>query len=98
LSLWFLGLALGLSLTRMEVALAFIVMVGISIFPVSVGGWGVREIAVVAFLSAQGVASEDALLFSVCYGIVLIAATLPGAVAWLVVRPLSYDPATDPKT
>jgi hypothetical protein len=62
----------------------FTVMVWISIIPVSVGGWGLRELAVVSVLGDYGVAPERALLFSVCFGLVFIVGSLPGALAWLL--------------
>jgi len=60
--------------------------------PISVGGWGLRELAVTAFLNAQGVPVQQAFLFSVCFGLVLIAASTPGA---LVLIFFSFDKARD---
>lgn len=59
-------------------------MVGIALIPVSVGGWGLRELAVVALLGDHGVAPERALLFSVCFGLVFVIAALPGALVWML--------------
>jgi glycosyltransferase 2 family protein len=58
--------------------------VGIVLVPISVGGWGLRELAVVSLLGAHGLAPEPALLFSVCFGLVCVLGALPGAVVWLV--------------
>ena len=80
---WSLGRAQGLILPVSDAAVLFTVMVGISIIPVSVGGWG-RELAVVSVLGDHGVAPERALLFSVCFGLVFIVGSLPGALAWLL--------------
>ena len=84
LIVWSLGRAQGLALPVSDAAVLFTVMVGISIIPVSVGGWGLRELAVVSVLGDYGVAPERALLFSVCFGLVFIVGSLPGALAWLL--------------
>ena len=57
-------------------------MVGVALVPISVGGWGLRELAVVSLLSDHGVAPERALLFSVCFGLVSLVGSLPGAFIW----------------
>ena len=76
LIVWSLGRAQGLALPVSDAAVLFTVMVGISIIPVSVGGWGLRELAVVSVLGDHGVAPERALLFSVCFGLVFIVGSL----------------------
>ena len=81
---WLLGRAQGLVLSASDAAVLFTLVVGVSLIPISVGGWGLRELAVVSFLSDHGVAPERALLFSVCFGLALIIGALPGALAWAV--------------
>jgi hypothetical protein len=49
----------------------------ITLVPVSVGGWGVREGALVALLGLVGVPSHTALAFSVLFGVAGILASLP---------------------
>lgn len=83
-AVWSLGRALGLVLSVADSAVLFTLMVGVTVAPVSIGGWGLRELAVVALLGRHGVAAEKALLLSVCFGLTMALATLPGAVAWLV--------------
>ncbi len=84
LILWLLGQAQGLALPVFDAAVLFVVMVGIALVPISVGGWGLREFAVVAVMGDYGLAPERALLFSVCFGLVLVAGALPGALVWLL--------------
>jgi hypothetical protein len=62
----------------------FVVMIGVVAVPISIGGWGLRELAVVSLLGAHGVPAERALLFSVCFGLALLIGSLPGALAWLL--------------
>jgi hypothetical protein len=83
LIIWLLGQAQGLSVSAFDAAVLFVVMVGIALVPISIGGWGLREIPVVAVMGDYGLAPERALLFSVCFGLVLVAGALPGALVWL---------------
>jgi glycosyltransferase 2 family protein len=84
LVVWSLGRAQGLALPVTDAAVLFTVMVGVTIVPISIGGWGLRELAVVSLLSDHGVAPANALLFSVEFGLTLAVASLPGALAWLL--------------
>ena len=87
MSIWSLGQAFMLNLSTIDSAVLFTLIVGIGIAPITIGGWGLREVAVTAFLNAQGIPSQEALLFSVCFGLVLVVASLPGAIALLVFSP-----------
>ena len=87
---WSLGRAQGLVLPVGEAAVLFTVMTGVALVPISIGGWGLRELAVVSLLGNHGVAPEQALLFSVCFGLALALGSLPGALAWLL---YSFPPA-----
>jgi glycosyltransferase 2 family protein len=51
--------------------------------PVSAGGWGVREGAMVAALGLVGVGREPALLLSVELGVLWTLVALPGGAIWL---------------
>jgi hypothetical protein len=46
----------------------------------------VREAAAVALLAMTGVDATSALLVSIMFGVLLVLATLPGALFWLVLR------------
>jgi hypothetical protein len=81
--IWGIGQAFSMSLGVVEAAALFTLMVAIAIIPVSVSGWGLREVAVTAFLNAHGVPAQRALLFSICFGLTFLAAALPGAVVLL---------------
>ena len=63
------------------------VMVGVSLVPITVGGWGLRELATTTLLQAHGVAPERALFFSVSFGLVVFAASSLGATVWAFYSP-----------
>jgi len=83
-AVWSLGRAQGLLLPLPDAAVLITVMIGVALIPISVGGWGLRELAVVSVLGNHGVAPEQALLFSVGFGLIVMVGSLPGAPAWLV--------------
>lgn len=82
--IWSLGRAEGMSLPPFDWAVLFGVMVGVALLPISIGSWGLRELAVVSLLGAHGVAPEQALLFSVCFGLIFVVVALPGAIVWML--------------
>src|SRR6202044_3151029 len=83
-AVWSLVRAQGLMLSPADAAILFAVMVGIALVPLSVGGWGLREFAMVSLFGNYGLTPERALVFSMYFGLACVVASLPGAVAWLV--------------
>src|SRR5262249_1290868 len=81
--IWALGRAQGFMLPLIDAAVLFTVMVGVALVPISISGWGLRELAVISLLGNHGIGPERALLFSVCFGLVLAVGSLPGALIWL---------------
>ena len=81
---WSLGRAQGFFFPISDAAVLVTVMVGVTIIPISISGWGLRELAVISLLSHYGVAPEKALLFSVCFGLCVALGSLPGALTWLL--------------
>lgn len=83
-AVWSVGRAQGLALPLPDAAVLLTVMIGVVLIPISIGGWGLRELAVMSFLGHHGMAPEKALLFSVSFGLAMAVGSLPGALAWLV--------------
>ena len=55
----------------------------LQLLPISLAGWGVREVALVVMLASFGVPTEAALATSVLLGFCLIVIGLPGGLIWL---------------
>jgi uncharacterized membrane protein YbhN (UPF0104 family) len=55
-----------------------------TILPISIGGWGMRETAMVFTLSLVGVEPERAFALSILVGILTLVMSLPGGVLWLL--------------
>jgi uncharacterized membrane protein YbhN (UPF0104 family) len=83
-AIWALGQAVGIDLSGSQSAVLFTCIVGASILPISVGGWGVREMIVINLLGSQGISPETALLLSASFGLSVAVAALPGGLAWIL--------------
>lgn len=55
----------------------------ITVLPISMAGWGVREAGMVTALAFAGVAAHDALIVSILLGLLLVVISIPGGVYWL---------------
>ena len=58
----------------------------LGMLPISLGGWGVREGAMVLFFGLVGVGTDDALGMSILYGLNVTVAGLPGGLIWVLGR------------
>jgi uncharacterized membrane protein YbhN (UPF0104 family) len=75
---WLLARGQHLPITVGDAAIVVPLILLVSMMPVAIAGWGVREGFVVALLGAAGISSESALLLSVSFGTVFFLAALPG--------------------
>lgn len=88
---WIAALGLGVDLGPVEALVLLPAVLLVTMVPVSVAGWGVREVATVTALGVVGVPAEQAVVVSVLYGLAhLIYGLIGGAIAWLV---LGHDRA-----
>jgi hypothetical protein len=77
------GRALGLPYGAMTYFAIVPLALVLSIVPVSIAGWGVREGAMVGLFSLIGADKTAVLMMSLLYGIMLIIVSLPGLVVFL---------------
>ena len=54
------------------------------VIPVTVAGWGVRELVAASLWGMVGLRAEDGVVVSVAYGLIVLASTLPGGLVMLV--------------
>jgi len=89
-----LALALDLSMTPLEVfALAPSALL-LAMAPISLAGWGVREVVFIQAFSLADVAPSDALALSILYGLVGLLTGLFGGVVWFAERKLQGQRST----
>ena len=62
----------------------FLLALTISTIPLSIGGWGVRETAMISLFYYININTEITLVFSVLYGLLMICVGLPGGLLWLL--------------
>ena len=97
-AIWELGKSFGMSLSVLEAAVLFTLMLAAAVVPISVSGWGLREVMVTAFLTAHGMAAQRAFAFSISFGLALVTASLPGAVAMMLYSPGNASRRSAPMT
>ena len=81
---WVLARAIDLHLSFALLAVVTPLVIIVTLFPVSIAGFGIREGGYVALLAEAGVSAPDATLLSLMNVAALAIATLPGAFALLL--------------
>jgi glycosyltransferase 2 family protein len=83
ITVWVLALALGLAISLVDCLALVPLALLAAMIPVSAGGWGVREGAMIVLFGTAGVSSADALALSILFGLSGILVSLPGVAIWL---------------
>lgn len=86
ISIFLLADALSLRVSLLDMALIVPPVMVLSMLPISLGGWGVREGAMVIGLSQVGVPGSESLILSLLFGLVITAAGMVGGLVWLLDR------------
>ena len=58
----------------------------LTMLPISIAGWGVRESAMVLAFSYAGLAQSDGLIVSLIFGVALFVVGIVGGIVWIVTR------------
>ena len=81
---YLIGKALNIQLTLTDILILTPPVFFLSMLPISISGWGVREAATVMMLGLAGISSHDALSISIVFGLSLLLISLPGGILWLI--------------
>ena len=81
---WCAARAVGADLSLFNALILVLPVILISIVPISIAGWGVRETAMVAAFAYAGLAQADGLIVSVLFGGGLLLLGIAGGVVWLL--------------
>jgi uncharacterized membrane protein YbhN (UPF0104 family) len=84
LAAWIIARSINLDLSFALLAVVTPLVIVVTLFPISIAGFGVREGGYVALLAEAGVSAHDATLLSLLNVAALAIATLPGAFALLL--------------
>jgi len=79
-----LALGLGSTASYMDCLVAIAPVLLISYIPISIAGWGVREVSLVFTFSMVGVDKETALLVSLGIGTTMLVVSLVGGALWMI--------------
>jgi uncharacterized membrane protein YbhN (UPF0104 family) len=77
-----LGAALGLRVDATTYLACIPLVVAVTVIPISIAGWGLREGLLVSLLSDAGIRPDAALAFSLMFGLLSAACSLPGVALW----------------
>ncbi len=86
LAAYLLARSLGIDVGPIPIVAVMAIATFLSALPISLAGWGVREISVVTMLGLIGIDREAALLLSVQIGLISTVASLPGGLVWLALK------------
>lgn len=75
--------AIGVTVDLGYAIAAVSVVMLVTVIPISLGGWGVRETAMIAVFAPMGIAAADSLFVSVTLGLGMFIVGLPGGGLWL---------------
>ena len=78
--------SLGIEIGPLTIMGVMSIVTLVSVLPISLAGWGVREVSVVTLLGMLGIEQAPALLLSIEYGLLALLISLPGGVLWMFVR------------
>jgi uncharacterized membrane protein YbhN (UPF0104 family) len=86
LAAYVLAQSLGVELSPFDALTLMPLVLLFATIPISIGGWGVREVGAIGLLGIIGVDSHAALLLSVELGFLATIVSLPGAAFWMTLR------------
>lgn len=77
------SISIGLSISYMQILGVSSLAILVTVVPISISGWGIRENMMTWLMTPLGVSAEDALSLSIWYGLVSLIAVIPGGILWL---------------
>jgi uncharacterized protein (TIRG00374 family) len=80
------AISLGLNISFLECIVLMQPVALVANLPISIGGWGVRETAMITVFGLVGVPASASLVLSIQLGVLLLVVALPGGVLWLAMK------------
>jgi uncharacterized protein (TIRG00374 family) len=94
-SAWALAYSLHIDMTLFQSMTLMPPVMLATMLPISIGGWGVREVGVIGMLAMIGIPQSAALVFSIQLGLINIIVFLPASILWLAQRRHQVQPLSD---
>jgi uncharacterized membrane protein YbhN (UPF0104 family) len=86
ISAYVVAASLGVEVSLIDCIVLMQPVVMITALPISIGGWGVRETAMIALFGLADVPSSAALALSIQLGLLGMVVSLPGILLWLMLK------------
>jgi len=83
INIYLVGQSVGLEYSLLTIAVIVPPVILLTLIPVSLAGWGIREGAMIGLFGLIGGVAANILSMSILYGIILIVASLPGLYTYL---------------
>lgn len=83
---WCLARAIAISPNALNMLILIPPVMLIAMIPISIGGWGIREGAMVVAFGYAGIGSSHAITVSVLFGVTTLAIGVAGGILWLAER------------
>jgi hypothetical protein len=93
LLIWVLALGLQAKVTVVDCLVLVPPVVLVATLPISIAGWGAREVAMVTLFGFIGVPAAQSTVMSVLFGLSGILISLPGGLFWLFAKNRKQMPA-----
>ncbi len=87
LVVWLIGRSVAVEISLLHCLVFVPPILLVSLIPISVAGWGVREGAMIVAFGFVGVPEASALLVSLIMGVILVVVGAPGGLLWLAEGP-----------
>jgi uncharacterized membrane protein YbhN (UPF0104 family) len=86
ISIYIISIALGMEYSLSVFMVIFPPVFLLTLIPISLAGWGVREGAMIGLFMLIGASKESVLSLSLLYGFIIILCSLPGMFFWLTAK------------
>lgn len=86
-TVWLIASGLGLDVGWFDCLILVPPVMLVSMVPISIAGWGVREGAMVSAFGLVGLRAADSLALSIVFGLIVSLVGVPGGVIWALTRP-----------
>ena len=88
-----MAVSLNLNISLLECVVLMQPVALVANLPISVGGWGVRETAMIALFGLIGVPASATLVLSIQLGLLSLVVALPGGLLWLALKSNASRPS-----
>ena len=83
---WLIAIDLGAEITFLQSLMVTLLGILITVIPISINGWGIREISFISLLGAMNISAEKSVLISVTFGLIFLTSSVIGIFFYLFIN------------